>query len=160
MKFLSLIWSMNLYFGFSHSLSLQAAQAATYLFFLWSALCMLKQWVCQKITMTLWTDDQHNRQGSRSSLTSFLLQRSLTRESLPHHNTPQRDTQSQLMHKSMFHTAERKIKINRIQKNIFNQEKCLSRLSSVRSGNTAVQPERPLSKSQMSSCWINQFSCG
>lgn len=35
----------------------KAAQAATYLFLLWSVLCMLKHLLCQKITMTLWTDD-------------------------------------------------------------------------------------------------------
>lgn len=110
MKFHSLIWSMNFYFRLPRSPSLQAAQAITYLIFLWSVLCMLKHWVCQKITMTLWTDDQHNCQGSRSSL---------TRVSLPHHDTPQRDVQSQLMHKGIFHTAEIKTKINRIQKNKF-----------------------------------------
>lgn len=61
MKFLSLIFDLEyefvLQFLTSFFLAVKAAQAATYLFLLWSALCMLKHLLCQKITMTLWTDD-------------------------------------------------------------------------------------------------------
>lgn len=61
MKLVSLIFDLEYEFVLQFlTLSFcvgKAAQAATYLFLLWSALCMLKHLLCQKITMTLWTDD-------------------------------------------------------------------------------------------------------